>query len=101
MSFIIQCIQAILLLIAAILVVIAAIGIIRLSDDDMKNVDYARLHIFGVLDIACIIAFLGLNQLLLALLYFLVAPFVSHAIANAYYNSEDKINNKNEDNEHV
>lgn len=100
MSLLIEIIQAILLIISAILVIIAAVGIIRLSDDEMKNVDYARIHVFGLLDVACIIAFIGLNQFLLAILYFLAAPFISHAIANAYYYSEDKIN-KNEDNEHV
>ncbi len=99
MSFVIEIIQAILIIIAAILIIIASIGIIRL-DSDMDNVFYARLHFFGVLDIACILACIGLGEYLIALLYFLVAPFVAHAISNAYFYREDEIN-KSEDKENV
>lgn len=97
MSLIITYVQAILLIISAIFVVIAGIGILRL-DDNVKNIEYARLHIFGVLDMACILALIALNQLLIAIFYFIVTPFVAHAIANAYYYSEDEINNKCEEN---
>lgn len=99
MSFIVELIQAILIIMAAILIFIAAIGIIRL-DSNMNNVFYVRLHLFGVLDVACILASIGLGQYLIALLYLIMAPFVAHAISNAYFYSEDKIN-KSEDKENV
>ena len=92
MSFIVEIIQAIL-------IIIAAIGIIRL-DNQMDNVFYARLHIFGILDVACILAAIGLGQYLIAVLYFIITPFVAHSISNAYFYSEDKIN-KREDKENV
>ena len=59
----------------------------------MKNVVYARIHIVGIFDIACVIAMIGLGQYLLAVIYFILAPFTAHAIANAFYKSEDVVNN--------
>ena len=58
-----------------------------------QNVVYARIHIFGVFDIACIIAMIALGQFLLAGVYFILAPFIAHAIANAYWKNEDGENN--------
>ena len=89
---IVEYIQSALLLIAAFLVIVSAVGFISLSKD-MKNVVYGRIHIVGVFDIACIIAMIGLGQYLLAAIYFILAPFTAHAIANAFYKSEDVENN--------
>lgn len=88
----IEYIQAILLIISAILIIISAVGLITL-DKGMKNVVYARIHIVGIFDIACIIAMIGLGQFLLAGIYFIIAPFTAHAIANAYWKKEDRENN--------
>ena len=60
---------------------------------NMNNLIYARIHIVGVFDVAFIIAMIGLQQYLLAGIYLVIAPFTAHAIANAFYNSEDKVNN--------
>ena len=89
---IVEYIQSALLLIAAFLVIVAAVGLISLPKD-MKNVVYGRIHIVGVFDIACVIAMIGLGQYLLAVIYFILAPFTAHAIANAFYKSEDVVNN--------
>ena len=89
---IVEYIQSVLLLIAAFLVIVSAVGFISLSKD-MKNVVYARIHIVGIFDIACVIAMIGLGQYLLAGIYFILAPFTAHAIANAFYKSEDVENN--------
>lgn len=88
----IEYIQSVLLIISAILIIISAVGLISLGKDT-KNVVYARIHILGVFDIACIIAMIGLGQYLLAVIYFIIAPFTAHAIANAYWKSEDRENN--------
>lgn len=88
----IEYIQSALLIISAILMIITAIGVLSLGKDT-KNVVYARIHIFGVFDIACIIAMIGLGQYLLAAIYFILAPFTAHAIANAYWKNEDRENN--------
>ena len=88
----IEYIQSALLIISAILIIISAIGVLSL-DKNMKNVVYARIHIFGVFDIACVIAMIGLGQYLLAGIYFILAPFIAHAVANAYWKKEDRENN--------
>lgn len=88
----IEYIQSALLIISAILMIITAIGVLTLGKDT-KNVVYARIHIFGVFDIACIIAMIAIGQYLLAGIYFILAPFVAHAIANAYWKKEDRENN--------
>jgi energy-converting hydrogenase B subunit C len=89
---VVEYIQSILLLIAAFLVIVSAVGLVSLSKD-MKNVVYGRIHIVGIFDIACVIAMIGLGQYLLAAIYFILAPFTAHAIANAFYKSEDVVNN--------
>ena len=86
--FAVELIQSILLIISAILMIISAIGFLTL-DKNMNNLIYARIHIVGVFDVAFIIAMIGLQQYLLAGIYLVIA----HAIANAFYNSEDKVNN--------
>ena len=91
--FAVELIQSILLIISAILMIISAIGFLTL-DKNMNNLIYARIHIVGVFDVAFIIAMIGLQQYLLAGIYLVIAPFTAHAIANAFYNSEDKVNNK-------
>ena len=84
----IEYIQSILLIIAAFFIIIAAVGLLSLN-----NLVYARIHIVGLFDIACIIAMIGLGQYLLAGIYFILAPFTAHAIANAYWKKEDRENN--------
>ena len=88
----IEYIQSALLIISAILILISAIGLITVPKNT-KNAVYARIHIVGVFDIACIIAMIGLGQYLLAGIYFIIAPFAAHAIANAYWKKEDRENN--------
>ena len=88
----IEYVQSALLIISAILIIISAIGVLSLNKN-MKNVVYARIHIVGIFDIAAIIALIGLGQYLLAGIYFILAPFIAHAIANAYWKKEDRENN--------
>lgn len=88
----IEYIRSALLIIAAILTIISAIGLISL-DKNTKNALYARIHIVGLFDVACIIAMIGLGQFLLAGIYLILAPFIAHAIANAYWKKEDRENN--------
>lgn len=82
-------VKSILLIISAILVLLAAIGILRYKDD-LNRVMYARIHILGIADMACILALLVMGEFLLAAAYFILTPFNSHAIANAYYYGEEK-----------
>ncbi len=85
----ISLIKSVLLIVAAILVLLAAVGILRYRDD-LERVMYARLHILGVADMACILTLLVLGEYILAVAYFILVPFNAHAIANAYYYGEEK-----------
>ena len=88
----IEYIQSILLIISAILIIIAAIGIVTLNNNK-KNVFYSRIHIVGVFDMAVILAMLAIGQFILAIIYFILAPFTAHAIGYAFFKSEDGFNN--------
>jgi energy-converting hydrogenase B subunit C len=81
--------RAILLIVSAVFVLLAAFGILRFKDD-LERVLYARIHILGVADMACILALLVLGEPLLAGAYFILAPFAAHAMANGFYYGEDK-----------
>ena len=89
---IINMIQSILLVISALLILVAVVGVLRI-DRNLDNVVYARIHILGIVDVAGIIAFLALGQPLFALIYLFLAPLLAHALANAYFHSEDTLNN--------
>ena len=82
-------IKSMILIITAVLIVLTAIGIIRYKDD-VERILYARIHMLGVADMACIVALLALNEPLLAVTYLFLTPFAAHAIANAYYYGEEK-----------
>ena len=58
----------------------------------MPNVVYARIHVLGMIDVAGIVVFLALGQYLFAVLYLVLAPFLAHAMANAYFYGEDEYN---------
>jgi len=74
--------------ICGIAILIASLGAFRFGE--RKNIVYARLHIAGVFDTACIIIMLAAGQPLIALTYFLLTPLAAHAIANArYYRKDD------------
>ena len=88
----ISLIQSILLVISALLILIAVAGVLKI-DRNLDNVVYARIHILGMVDVAGIIAFIALGQPLFALIYLFLAPLLAHALANAYFHSEDTLNN--------
>ncbi|MDI9436743.1 MAG: monovalent cation/H(+) antiporter subunit G [Euryarchaeota archaeon] len=89
MDDILTIIRSILLVVSAVFILLAAFGILRFKDD-LERVLYARIHILGVADMACILALLVLGEPLLAGAYFILAPFASHAMANGFYYGEDK-----------
>jgi energy-converting hydrogenase B subunit C len=88
MDDIITIIKSILLITSGCFVLLATLGILRFKDN-IPRVVYARVHILGVADSACILALLVLGEPLLAGAYFILTPFASHAIANGFYYGED------------
>lgn len=89
MDDIITLIRSAVMIIAAILIVLTAIGLLRYKDDKDKIL-YARVHMLGVADMACVAALIALYAPYLAIIYLFLTPFASHAIANAYYYGEEK-----------
>ena len=77
-------IQSILIILSGLVILIASIGILTF-DKDMPNIVY-------VIDVAGIVVFLALGQYLFAVLYLVLAPFLAHAMANAYFYGEDDYN---------
>jgi len=45
-----------------------------------------------MIDVAGIVVFLALGQYLFAVMYLVLAPFLAHAMANAYFYGEDDYN---------
>jgi energy-converting hydrogenase B subunit C len=70
-------------IIGGIILLAASIGLIRFRE--RENIVYARIHIAGAVDIACIFLVLVIGQPLVALIYLLLMPLSAHAIANAHY----------------
>ena len=69
---------------------LTALGILRYRDD-LDRVIFSPEYIYLVVaDVACILALLVLGQTVLAVAYFILAPFSAHAIANAFYYGEEK-----------
>ena len=84
-------IQAVLLIIAGLIVLAASAGLWRFGP--RKNVVYARIHIGGIIDHACILTMLVLwtpFTALVAVAYFILTPVAFHSIANALYDKEVK-----------
>ena len=84
-------IQSILIILSGLVILIASIGILTF-DKNMPNVVYVRIHVLGMIDVAGIVVFLALGQYLFAVLYLVLAPFLAHAMANAYFYGEDDYN---------
>lgn len=86
-----ELIQAISFVSAGVFILIASIGLLRFGE--RENIIYARMHIAGIIDHACIFVMVMLAQpftILVALAYFLLTPVASHSIANAYFKEVKK-----------
>ena len=84
-----ETIQAVLLIVAGLFILAASVGLWRYGP--RKNVVYARIHIGGIIDHACIFTMLVLWQpftILVAVVYFILTPVAFHSIANALYDEE-------------
>ena len=89
MTDIIMLIKSAILIIVAFIVLLTAYGILRYGDD-IENIIYGRIHMLGLVDIALILALLVFNEPFMAVAYFILAPFASHAVANGYFYGEEE-----------
>ncbi|MDO5851752.1 MAG: cation:proton antiporter [Methanobacteriaceae archaeon] len=81
-------ISAIILILCGIFALIASYGILK-TKDDMDNIVFGRIQILGIVDIISVVALICLGQPLYAILYFILAPFAAHAIANGHFYGEN------------
>ncbi len=68
---------------ASALILAASIGLLRFKE--RPNIVYARIHLAGVIDVACIFLTLILGYPLISLIYLALVPLSGHAIAEAHY----------------
>jgi|LAHS01.1.fsa_nt_gb energy-converting hydrogenase B subunit C len=85
---ILSVILGIILLICGILVLSAAYGLLCNTNNDKKNIIFGRLQIFGIVDMVSVLVLILIGQPALGLVYFVMTPFVVHAIANGHYYGE-------------
>ena len=87
--------EAVVFIIAAIGIFLACVGLWR-HGEKLEHILYARIHMAGVIDIACIIAMLFISisssvyeqdhwLYILPIAYFMLMPVANHAVANARY----------------
>jgi energy-converting hydrogenase B subunit C len=67
---------------------LGCLGLLRFGES--KNIIYARIHIAGVIDVACIVMMFALGYPLVGLAYLALTPISAHAIANAHHLSQAK-----------
>ncbi len=82
----ISIVQAAVFIFCGALLFIASLGFMRFAK--IPKILYARLHILGVVDFACIIALIAVGKpsvALVAVLYFILTPVAVHSIAKAHY----------------
>lgn len=80
----------ILLIIGGILILCATKGLICNTDDDVKYNVFARLEILGIVDMVGVLILIIVGQPALGVVYFILAPFATHAIAKGHFRGEQE-----------
>jgi energy-converting hydrogenase B subunit C len=73
---------------ASVLILAASFGLLRFGE--RRNIVYARIHIAGVVDVACIFLTIILGYPIIGLTYLMLVPLSGHAIAHAHYHRSVK-----------
>jgi energy-converting hydrogenase B subunit C len=74
-----------LLTAAGISILVACLGLLRFGE--RRNIVYARLHLAGIVDVACIFLTVMIGYPLIGLTYLMLTPLAAHAVANAHFYS--------------
>ncbi len=80
----------IVFIILGIFILITAKGLLCNTDDNMKYTVFGRLEILGIVDMAGVLILLLLGEPALAVVYFILAPFATHAIASGHFRGEQE-----------
>ena len=89
----ISIILGIVFIILGIIVLITAKGLLSNTSDDLQYSIFGRLEIMGIVDMLSVLILILIGEPALGVVYFILAPFTAHAIANAYWKKEDRENN--------
>ncbi|WP_455645770.1 cation:proton antiporter [Methanosphaera sp.] len=81
-------ILGIIFIICGILVLVASKGLLCNTDDDLKYTVFGRLEILGIVDMIGVLVLILIGQAALGVVYFILAPFATHAIASGHFRGE-------------
>ncbi|OED30016.1 hypothetical protein NL43_05425 [Methanosphaera sp. WGK6] len=81
-------ILGVIFIICGILVLVASKGLLCNTDDDLKYAVFGRLEILGIVDMIGVLVLILIGQAALGIVYFILAPFATHAIASGHFRGE-------------
>ena len=81
----ISIILGIVFIILGIIVLITAKGLLSNTSDDLQYAVFGRLEILGIVDMVSVLILILLGEPALGVVYFILAPFATHAIASGHY----------------
>lgn len=81
-------ILGIVFIILGIIVLITAKGLLSNTSDDLQYAVFGRLEILGIVDMVSVLILILLGEPALGVVYFILAPFATHAIASGHYRGE-------------
>ena len=84
----ISIILGIIFIILGIIVLITAKGLLSNTSDDLQYAVFGRLEILGIVDMVSVLILIFIGQPALGVVYFILAPFATHAIASGHYRGE-------------
>lgn len=84
----ISIIIGIVFIILGIIILITAKGLLSNTDDELQYAVFGRLEILGIVDMVSVLILILLGEPALGVIYFILAPFATHAIASGHYRGE-------------
>ena len=84
----ISIILGIVFIILGIIVLITAKGLLSNTSDDLQYSIFGRLEIMGIVDMLSVLILILIGEPALGVVYFILAPFATHAIASGHYRGE-------------
>lgn len=84
----ISIILGIVFIILGIIVLITAKGLLSNTDDELQYAIFGRLEILGIVDMVSVLILILIGEPALGVVYFILAPFATHAIASGHYRGE-------------
>lgn len=84
----ISIILGIVFIILGIIVLITAKGLLCNTSDSLQYSIFGRLEILGIVDMVSVLILILIGEPALGVVYFILAPFATHAIASGHFHGE-------------